>query len=113
VSQPDPRKYVRHEVRFAVELSAGGQLQACQGEDIGAGGCRAVVLFPLQRGQAVRLRLRSERTPLEASGTATVAWTSRDPPYRVGLQFSEPLSEQAIRFIHGMLGPVRLTRAGT
>ena len=108
----DPRKYVRHEVRFAVELSDGGQLQACQGEDIGAGGCRAVVLFPLQRGTAVRLRLRSERTSLEASGQATVAWISRDPPYRVGLQFSQPLAEQAVGFIHAMLGPVRLTRTG-
>lgn len=108
----DPRKYVRHEVRFAVELSAGGQLQACQGEDIGAGGCRAVVLFPLQRGAVVRLRLRSERTSLEVSGQATVAWVSRDPPYKVGLQFSEPLAEQAVGFIHAMLGPVRLTRTG-
>jgi len=112
VPPADPRKYVRYEVRFAVELSAGGQLQACQGEDIGAGGCRAVVLFPLQAGTAVRLRLRSERTSLEVSGQATVAWTSRDPPYRVGLQFSQPLAEQTVAFIHAMLGPVRLTRTG-
>jgi hypothetical protein len=109
----DERKYVRYELRFAVELSSGGQLQTCQGEDIGAGGCRAVVLFPLQRGQAVRLRLRSERTPLEVSGMASVAWISRDPPYRVGLQFSGPLSEQAVGFIHGIFGPVRLTTQGT
>jgi PilZ domain-containing protein len=112
VPPADPRKYVRHEVRFTVELSSGGQLQTCQGEDIGAGGCRAVVLFPLQQGQQVRLRLRSERTALEVSGHATVAWTSRDPPYRVGLQFSDPLAEQAVRFIHEMLGPVRLITAG-
>jgi len=112
VSTVDERRYVRYEFRFAVELSSGGQLQPCQGEDIGAGGCRAVVLFPLQRGQSVRLRLRSERTPLEVSGMASVAWTSRDPPYRVGLQFSEPLAEQAVGFIHAILGPVRLTRQG-
>jgi len=112
VSTIDERKYVRYELRFAVELSSGGQLQSCQGEDIGAGGCRAVVLFPLQRGQAVRLRLRSERTPLEVSGMAAVAWTSRDPPYRVGLQFSAQLSEQAVGFVHAILGPVRLTTQG-
>ena len=109
---PDPRRYVRYEVRFAVEVSSGGQLQTCQGEDIGAGGCRLVVLFPLQRGQSVRLRLRSDRIPLEVTGQATVAWTSRNPPYQVGLQFSDPLAEQAVRFIHGLLGPVRLTTQG-
>jgi hypothetical protein len=109
VPPADPRRYVRYQIRFTVELSSGGQLQSCEGEDIGAGGCRAVVLFPLQRGQSVRLRLRTDRTPLEVSGQATVAWTSRDPPYRVGLEFSGPLAEQAPRFIHAMLGPVRLT----
>jgi hypothetical protein len=41
-----------------------------------------------------------------------VAWISRDPPYRVGLQFSDELAEHAVRFIHGILGPVRLTTAG-
>jgi hypothetical protein len=112
VTQVDERRYVRYDIRFSVELSSGGQLQACQGEDIGAGGCRAVVLFPLQRGQAVRLRLRSDRTPLEVSGMAAVAWISRSPPYQVGLQFSDPLAEQAVKFIHGMLGPVRLTKQG-
>lgn len=112
MAPPDPRKYVRYDLRFAVDLSAGGLLQQCEGEDIGAGGCRLVALFPMQRGQLVRVRLRSERTALEASGQATVAWTSRDPPYRTGLQFSEPLAEQAVRFIHAVLGPVRLTRAG-
>ena len=44
---------------------------------------------------------------------ASVAWASRDPPYRIGLQFSEPLSEQAVGFIHGIFGPVRLTTQGT
>jgi len=106
----DPRVYVRYEVRFSVQLNAAGQLQTCEGEDIGAGGCRLVVLFPLQRGQMVRARLRSERMPLEVSGQATVVWSSRDPPYRCGLQFSEDLATQAVEFIHAMLGPVRLTK---
>lgn len=108
----DPRKYVRYDLRFGVELSAGGSLQTCEGEDIGAGGCRLVAMFPLQVGQAVRVRLRSERTTFEVSGQATVAWTSRVPPYRTGVQFSEPLVADAVRFIHAIFGPVRLTRAG-
>jgi hypothetical protein len=112
VPPADPRRYVRYDIRFTVQLSSGGQVQSCQGEDIGAGGCRAVVLFPLQRGQGVRLRLRSEQTPIEVSGQATVAWVSRDPPYRAGLQFSDDLAEQSVKFIHALLGPVRLTTAG-
>ena len=108
----DPRKYVRYDLRFGVELSAGGILQTCEAQDIGAGGCRLVSMFPLQRGQAVRVRLRSERTVLQVSGQATVAWASRVPPYEIGLQFSEPLAEEAVRFIHAIFGPVRLTKGG-
>ena len=109
----DPRRYVRHEVAFTAHLNASGQPQTCPGLDIGAGGCRVVAVFPPQRGQAVRLRLRSDRIPLEISGQATVAWVSRDPPYACGLQFSDELAEQAVRFIHAMLGPVRLTKGTT
>jgi hypothetical protein len=109
VPTDEPRRYHRFTVGFTAEISAGGQLMTCAGEDIGAGGCKAVVLFPLQRGQAVRVRLRSDRLALEPSGQATVAWTSRDPPYRVGLAFSDALAEAVVPFIHGMLGPVRLT----
>jgi hypothetical protein len=112
VPPADPRRFVRYELRFSAQLSSGGQVQSCQGEDIGAGGCRVVVLFPLQRGQSVRLRLRSEQTPIEVSGQATVAWVSRDPPYRAGLQFAAELAEVAPGFIHGILGPVRLTTSG-
>jgi hypothetical protein len=112
VTVADPRRYVRYDVRFAVELSTGGQLLQCEGLDLSAGGCRAVVLFPMQVGLLVRLRLRSERTPLEVSGGATVVWSTRSPPYQCGLQFSDPLAEQAVRLIHAMLGPVRLTKGG-
>jgi hypothetical protein len=106
----DPRRFVRYEVQFSAQVNAAGQLQNCEGEDIGAGGCRLVVLFPLQRGQVIRARLRSDRIALEASGQATVVWSSRDPPYRCGLQFSDELATQAVRFIHALLGPVRLTK---
>ena len=105
----EQRRYQRYAMPFAVELSAGGLIQTCEGQDLGAGGCRAVVLFPLQREQVVRVRLRSERTVQEPAGQATVAWSTREPPYRVGLRFSDPLAEQAVRFIHAILGPVRLT----
>ncbi len=110
VPPAEERRYVRYETHFTVELSAGGRLQSCQGEDLGAGGCRLVVLHPMQRDQIVRVRLRSDRIPLEVSGQATVAWMGRDPPYRAGLRFSDELAEKAVTFIHALLGPVRLTK---
>jgi len=111
VSTEEPRRYVRYAVSFTAEVSVGGQLMLCEGEDLGAGGCRAVVLFPLQKGQVVRVRLKSDRFALEPSGQASVAWSSRTPPYRVGLAFSDALAEQAVPFMHALLGPVRLTTA--
>lgn len=105
----EPRRYRRFPVQFTAEVSAGSQLMVCEGTDIGAGGCCATVLFPLQRGQEVRVRLRSDRVFVEPAGQATVAWTSRQPPYKVGLSFSAPLAEAAVPFLQGLLGPVKLT----
>jgi PilZ domain len=112
MSVPEKRRYQRYAFAFAAEVSSGGSVQTCEGIDIGAGGCRLTVLFPLSAGQPVRVRLRSERISLEPAGQATVAWASREPPYRVGLRFSDPLAEQTVGFIHGVLGPVRLTTSG-
>jgi hypothetical protein len=108
VATIDARRYRRFPVKCSVELSSASGLQTCEVEDLGAGGCRLHVLFPLQRQQSVRIRLRGDRGGLEPTGQATVVWSSRDPPYKVGLAFSEPLAEQAIKFIHATLGPVSL-----
>jgi hypothetical protein len=100
-----PRQHVRHEIRLAVELSTGGRLLACETDDASAGGCRIQTLFPLHRGDLVRIRLRAHGLPFEAGGSATVAWATREPPYRAGLQFSAPLSEQLTAFLVELLGP--------
>jgi hypothetical protein len=105
----EPRRYRRFPVQFTAEISGGAQLMVCEASDIGAGGCCATVLFPLQRGQEVRVRLRSDRVFVEPAGAATVAWTSRTPPYKVGLAFSPALAEAAVPFLQGLLGPVKLT----
>jgi len=112
VTGPDPRRHCRFVLPLAVELGSAGRIQSCETEDISAGGCRLAVLFPLQTADLVRVRLRSDRVPFEASGSATVAWATRDPPYRVGLKFSDPLVEQAGRFLQVLLGPVRLLTGG-
>ncbi|MGC3996825.1 MAG: PilZ domain-containing protein [Anaeromyxobacter sp.] len=112
-SRADERIYRRFNVRVPLDVSSAGQLQVCETDDVGAGGCRAVVLFPMHRGDHVRVRLRSDRVDFEASGQAAVAWATREPPYRVGLQFSEPLVEQSGRFLQALLGPVMLRTDGT
>jgi hypothetical protein len=106
--EADPRRYRRYKIRIPAELGAGGQLQALETEDLSQGGCRVVVMFPLHRGDLVRIRLRSEAVRQEPSGSATVAWATKDPPYRVGLRFADPLIEQMPPFLRALLGPVQL-----
>jgi len=109
----DPRVHRRYAVRIPVELGAGGRLQTLETEDVSQGGCRVVVLFPMQKGELVRVRLRAPQLPTEPSGAATVAWANREPPYRVGLQFSPELAAQMAPYLRALLGPVPLlTRDG-
>ena len=107
----DPRRYRRYEATFAVEVSAQGRVQVCQADDLGAGGCRVQLLFPMTRGALVRVRLRSVGVGFEAAGSALVAWSTRDPPYRAGLAFSEHMLEDAKRFMLELLGPVTVGTA--
>jgi hypothetical protein len=108
----DPRRYRRYPVRIVAEISANGRVQTCETVDLSAGGCRVGVVFPLQKGDLVRVRLRSDRLTEEPAGSATVAWGSKNPPYLAGLQFSEPLVAQAGAFLRRLLGPVQLLTAG-
>lgn len=106
--QADPRRYRRYRIRIPAELGAGGRLQVLETEDLSQGGCRVVVLFPLHRGDLVRIRLRAEAVRLEPNGSATVVWATKDPPYRVGLRFADPLVEQMPPFLRALLGSVQL-----
>jgi hypothetical protein len=99
-------------VKLAVELSAQGRMQVCEADDLGAGGCRVQLLFPLARGTMVRVRLRAERVPFELAGTATIAWATRDPPYRAGVAFSSHMEEDGARFVQALLGPVAILSPG-
>ena len=108
----DQRRYVRFKTPVTVELSGAGGFQTCLTDDLGAGGCRVTVVMPLQTGTAVRVRLRSDRGGQEASGTATVAWSSRNPPYQVGLAFSTLLVEGMVPFLRALIGPARLLTPG-
>jgi hypothetical protein len=103
----DARKHPRYAAACSVDVLAHSGMQRCETEDLSAGGCRVVTVFPLSRGD-VRVRLRSPRIPFEVSGAATVVWASREPPYRAGIRFTPALIPEAARFLHALLGPVRL-----
>jgi hypothetical protein len=107
-SPEDQRRYNRLRVPCVVEIANGGQLQTCGVEDLGVGGAKVMVLFPMVKGVTVRVRIRSDRGSFEPNGAATVAWATRVPPYHVGLSFSDPLAEQVVRFIREVMGPVAL-----
>ena len=104
----DPRVYRRYNVRIPVELGADGRLQPLETEDVSQGGCRVIVMFPMRKGDLVRVRLRAPQLSTEPSGAAVVAWATREPPYRVGLQFSEALAAQMPAYLRALLGPVPL-----
>ncbi len=107
----EPRRYRRFGVDHVAELSSHGKLMVCPGREIGVGGCSVTVLFPLQRGEQVFVRLRSAHSGSEPAGMASVAWASRNPPYRAGLAFSNPMAERVVPFLTAAVGPVPLSTA--
>jgi hypothetical protein len=106
VTTSERRRFVRYDVHSEVLIQAVGQQHRGQTDDLGAGGCRIGVPWPLEKGLEVQVTLGTG--PDAPTGRATVAWTIQNEPYRVGLAFSDPLAEQAIVLIQGMLGSVRL-----
>ena len=104
----DPRRNRRHKERIAKDLGARSRVEDCVTENVSLGGCQVGVLFPLQQGELVRVRFRSERLADQPSGATTVARATGDPSYRVGLEFSAPLTEQMLSFLRALVGPVQL-----
>ena len=108
----EPRRFRRYEVKVPVELSTQGRMQVCEADDLSAGGCRVQLLFPLARGTLVRVRLRSDRVSFELAGSATIAWTTSEPPYRAGVAFASQMHEDGIAFLQALLGPVAILSPG-
>jgi len=104
----EKRRFVRYEVDARVEYVVAGQRQAHPTEDLGAGGCRLTVGRLIEKGTVLEVRLTSSICAAVVSGRATVVWASRTEPFQVGLQFSDEVAEQAIGFIHAVLGAVAI-----
>lgn len=108
MTAPEQRRFVRYDVHASVELEIHGRRHRCETDDLGAGGCRIVVPWPVEKGLSVELTLGGGPGAPSARGRATVAWVTAAEPYRVGLSFSDSLAEEAIRLIQAQLGGVRL-----
>ena len=104
----EQRRFVRYQVEAHVEITHPGGRAAVPTEDLGAGGCRVILAEPLEKGLSVTVRLTAPGCATAVTGPARVAWASRAPPYRIGLQFSDEVAEQAIGFIHTILGAVAI-----
>ncbi len=100
------RRFLRYDVSSTVELAAGPYRGSFETQDLGAGGCRITVDRPLEKGTAVTVRLRSDKSRIQPSGQARVAWASHAEPFHLGLAFSDDLAEQVIAFMQDLLGPV-------
>jgi hypothetical protein len=105
---PERRRFQRYEVNVSLELVVAGRRHRCETVDLGAGGCRVDLPFPLEKGTPAEVHLSSPRTSLVAKGDAVVAWASHAPPLHVGIAFSDPVAEQVIPFMHALLGPVKI-----
>lgn len=98
-----PRAPVRCEAKV---VSSGGKHFAATAEDVGTAGCRVVAPRPLAAGSALRVILRAPHGEVDLLGT--VAWASKEAPYRVGIAFAPPSIAAAGAWFAALFEPVEL-----
>jgi hypothetical protein len=108
----EERAHTRYAISLAGELVSAAGLQRCEVQDLSAGGCRLGLVFPIAAGAPVRIRVTSPLVSFDLAGPARVAWATKAPPYQAGLAFEQDMPEKAGRFLHALLGPVRLANKG-
>lgn len=90
-----PRAEVRCQARAPL---LGGGFWSSDTEDIGPRGCQLVAPARFTPGEGIELEISSERVsdPLWTSGR--IAWAADDPPWRVGIAFSDQDQDAAARW---------------
>jgi hypothetical protein len=93
----------RHTPRAAVRCQArapllGGGFWSSDTEDIGPRGCQLVAPTRFTPGEGIELEISSERVsdPLWVGGR--IAWAADEPPWRVGIAFSDQDQDAAARW---------------
>lgn len=90
-----PRALVRCQARAPL---LGGGFWSSDTEDIGPRGCQLVAPARFTPGEGIELELTSERVldPLWVGGR--IAWAADEPPWRVGIAFSDQDQDAAARW---------------
>jgi hypothetical protein len=102
---PEKRQHTRYAVSVTVDVEGPTGLLRCEAENLAPGGSRIQSPSPLPVGTDVRVRIRSPRVDFEVAGGAMVAWSSGEPPHRIGLAFAPELVEPVSHFLGVLLGP--------
>jgi hypothetical protein len=94
-SRHTPRAEVRCQARSPL---LGGGFWSADTEDIGPRGCQLVAPARFTPGEGIELELSSERVsdPLWIGGR--IAWATNEPPWRVGVAFSDQDQDAAARW---------------
>jgi hypothetical protein len=90
-----PRAEVRCQARAPLH---GGGFWSSDTEDIGPRGCQLIAPARFTPGEGIELEISSERVsdPLWVGGR--VAWAADEPPWRVGIAFSDQDQDAAARW---------------
>jgi hypothetical protein len=90
-----PRAVVRCQARAPL---LGGGFWSSDTEDIGPRGCQLVAPARFTPGEGIELEISSERVsdPLWVGGR--IAWAADEPPWRVGIAFSDQDQDAAARW---------------
>lgn len=90
-----PRAVVRCQARAPL---LGGGFWSSDTEDIGPRGCQLVAPARFAPGEGIELEISSERVsdPLWVGGR--IAWAADEPPWRVGIAFSDQDQDAAARW---------------
>jgi hypothetical protein len=112
VADRDRRRYARFQVPVKISVKGRGLEEVCLSNEIGQGGCGITLSRQLTEGTLLQVELSSARLPEPLGGTAQVAWTSPEAPWRTGLSFSPSLVEAMGPFLRALIGTTKLTAEG-
>jgi hypothetical protein len=100
----DSRRAPRVALRASAVLAFASSRWQVLAEDLASGGCQFVSPFPLRRGEAIYLTLQLPAPAGELATQGTIAWSSRTPPYRAGVEFARTGGADRERRIRALVG---------
>ncbi len=85
----NPRRAPRAPARCRVEVLSAVQVFTGETQDIGSHGCQLIAPVAMPKGTEVELEITSGRVPETLRIGGRVAWSSAQPPWRIGIAFAE------------------------